>query len=83
LVAAEPKGFMRGVVGDNRAPTSPSTIPRSEQPSNDRAPVPSSTPGYVDPRPLDVPGGARTQELIEHQVNAALPHGPEWGKGKK
>ena len=44
---------------------------------------PSRTPGYVDPRPLDVPGGARTQELIERQVNAALPHGPEWGKEKK
>jgi hypothetical protein len=56
MVAAEPKGFMAGVVGDNRAPTTPETIPRSEV---SRAPeaVKSATPGYVDPQPLTNPPG--------------------------
>jgi hypothetical protein len=53
LAAAEPKGFMSGVLRDNRnAPTSPTgMIPRSEQPSNVRGSAGSGT-GYVDPRPL-------------------------------
>jgi hypothetical protein len=71
---------------DARAPTGPSSqgvIPSTQQVSNVHVGGASSTPGYVDPTPLGVPGGARTQELIERAVNAALPHGPEWGKGKK
>jgi hypothetical protein len=41
---------MAGVIQDRHAPNSPGMIPASQQAS---APVPSSsTPGYVDPRPL-------------------------------
>jgi hypothetical protein len=32
--------------------------------------------GWRNPAPLDVPGGARSQQLIADGVNAALPHGP-------
>src|SRR6516162_7554539 len=69
MVAAEPKGFMQGVVADNRnAPTSPTAaIPRSEKPSDDRG---VNKSGWLDPTPIGVPGGVRTQELIEQQVNA-------------
>jgi hypothetical protein len=58
MIAVEPKGFMRGVVHDNRAPTTPSTIPTSQQqPSNVRAPLPSQTPGWVTAPPLSNPPG--------------------------
>jgi|SRR6516225_5701482 hypothetical protein len=57
LVNGEPKGFMQGVVHDNRAPNHPGMIPSSQQPSAVRAPQPSATPGYVDPRPLSNPPG--------------------------
>jgi hypothetical protein len=78
LVAAEPRGFMQGVLRDARAPTGrPGMIPQ-EQMSNARAPSP--TPGWVDPTPLGPPPGIG---LIDRAVNAALPHGPEWGKEKK
>jgi hypothetical protein len=80
LVNGEPIGFMQGVLRDNRAPTGrPGMIPQ-EQVSGARAPVPSPTPGWVDPTPLGPPPGI---ELIDRAVNAALPHGPEWGKEKK
>jgi hypothetical protein len=39
--------------------------------------------GWAREVPIGVPGGTRTHELIERAVNAALPHGPEWGKEKK
>src|SRR6516225_11729592 len=45
MIAAEPRGFMAGVVGDNRAPTSPGMIPR-EQPTGPAGGAPSPTPGY-------------------------------------
>jgi hypothetical protein len=81
MVAAEPRGFMAGVVHDNRAPTSPGTIPRSEQPSNVRSSnVAGSGTGWAHERPLGPQPGI---DLIDRGVNAALPHGPEWGKGKK
>ena len=79
MVAAEPRGFMRDVaLRDNRAPQTAAMIPN--QPSNVRASQPSPTPGWVDPTPLSPPPGIG---LIDRGVNAALPHGPEWGKEKK
>jgi hypothetical protein len=55
-------------------------IPASRQASDARQPVPSSRRGYVDSIPLGPPPGI---DLIDRAVNAALPHGPEWGKEKK
>jgi hypothetical protein len=81
MIAAEPRGFMRGVVADNRAPTSPGTIPRSEQPSNVRTGnVPGSGTGWAHETKLGPQPGI---DLIDRGVNAALPHGPEWGKKRK
>jgi hypothetical protein len=81
MIRAEPRGFMRDVVGDNRAPTGrPGMIP-SEGGGGGR-PSGGDGTGWAPQIGIDVPGGARTQELIEQQVNAALPHGPEWGKPK-
>ena len=39
--------------------------------------APVNTSGYVDPRPLGPQPGI---DLIDRAVNAALPHGPGWGK---
>jgi hypothetical protein len=64
MLRAEPRGFMQGVVRDNRAPTSPSTMPRSEQPSNVHPGGASATPGYVDPRPLSNPPGTNWVDAI-------------------
>jgi hypothetical protein len=68
---------MRGVIQDRHAPTGrPGMIPSSGSggpPSSSK----SSTPGWVDPRPLGPQPGI---DLIDKGVNAALPHGPEWGK---
>jgi hypothetical protein len=61
---------------DARAPNNPAMIPQSQQPSR-RDPVKSSTPGYSDPRKLGPQPGI---DLIDRAVNAALPHGREWGK---
>src|SRR6516162_3078204 len=36
MLAAEPRGFMAGVVHDNRAPTTPTMIPNSRQPTSPR-----------------------------------------------
>jgi hypothetical protein len=81
MVAAEPRGFMQGVaLRDARAPQGPGTsIPSSQSVSNVRTGG-SATPGYVDPRPLGPQPGI---DLIDRGVNAALPHGPAWGKEKK
>jgi hypothetical protein len=69
---------------DARAPTGPSSqgvIPSTQQLSNVHTGGSASpTPGYVEPRPLGPQPGI---DLIDRAVNAALPHGPEWGKGKK
>jgi hypothetical protein len=61
----------------------PGMIP--EQPTSGGSPRPTAGDGtgWIDPVPVGVAGGTRTQELIERMTNAALPHGPEWGKGKK
>jgi len=67
-----------GIRQDRHAPTSASgMIPSSQQRETGGA---SSTPGWADPRPLSPPPGI---DLIDRAVNAALPHGPEWGKGKR
>jgi hypothetical protein len=68
MLAAEPRGFMSGVVHDNRAPTTPATIPeRSTQVSGDRAPanVPGSGTGWGAATPLGPPPGI-------HWVDAQL-----------
>ena len=82
MANAVPTDMIRDIVHDNRAPTGPSAqgiIPSSQQMSNVRAGG-STTPGYVDPRPLGPQPGI---DLIDRGVNAALRHGPEWGKEKK
>jgi hypothetical protein len=64
----------------SHAPTGPSSqgiIPSSQQLTGVRT---GATPGWVDPRPLGPQPGI---DLIDKGVNAALPHGPEWGKEKK
>jgi hypothetical protein len=63
MVAAEPRGFMKAVVHDNRAPTGrPPMIPSSQQISGgsgggDAAPVNKS--GWVDAAPIGPPPGIR------------------------
>jgi hypothetical protein len=71
------------IVRASHAPQGPSSqgvIPSSQSMSNVRTGGASSTPGWVDPRPLGPQPGI---DLIDRGVNAALPHGPEWGKEKK
>jgi hypothetical protein len=82
MVAAEPRGFMAGVVHDNRAPTGrPGMIPNSPSAgSNSDTPDSSNKSGWRGATPISPPPGI---ELIDRAVNAALPHGPEWGKEKK
>jgi hypothetical protein len=63
LAAAEPRGFMAGVLHDARAPTGPGMIPNSGG-GDARQPVPSSTPGYVEPRPLTNPPGTNWVDAI-------------------
>jgi hypothetical protein len=72
---------VQGIIRDNRnAPTGPTgAIPRSEKVSDPDAGA-ANTTGWVDPRPLGPQPGI---DLIDRGVNAALPHGPEWGKGKR
>jgi len=51
---------------DARAPNNPAVIPQSQRVS--RAPEKSSTPGYVDPRPLRPPDGvAQADRLMDEQ----------------
>ena len=76
--AVIPDHIVKGIVQDRHAPTSATgMIPSSQQRADTGSK--SSTPGYVDPRPLSPPPGI---DLIDRAVNAALPHGPEWGKNK-
>ena len=78
MIAAEPKGFMAGVVHDNRAPTGrPGMIPN--QPPSGGGPVAGDGKGFAREIPIGPPPGI---DLIDRAVNAALPHGPEWGKKK-
>jgi hypothetical protein len=53
MVAAEPRGFMQGVVHDSHAPTTPAMIP-SSQPSGGGGPanVPGSGTGWAHETPI-------------------------------
>jgi hypothetical protein len=79
MIAAEPKGFMHDVaLRDNRAPTGrPGMIPNSQQSGGGSGPSPSSTPGWVDPKPLGPPPGIHwvDAQLIADDVK-------QRGKGK-
>ena len=70
LAAAEPKGFMAGVLHDNRAPFGPSSqgvIPSTQQLSNVHPGGASATPGWVAPSPLsNPPGVALADRLMDH-----------------
>ena len=70
MVAAEPKGFMKGVVDDNRAPTGrPGMIPSTQQgggsgPAN----VPGSGTGWAREIPLSNPPGVNyADKLMDEQ----------------
>jgi hypothetical protein len=68
LRPAEPRGFMQGVVRDNRAPTGrPGMIPDSQQPTGGGGPanVPGSGTGWARETPLGPPPGI-------HWVDAQL-----------
>jgi hypothetical protein len=72
MVEAEPKGFMAGVVRDNRgAPTGPTgAIPRSQQPTGGGGPanVPGSGTGWAREIPLGPPPGvAQADRLMDAQ----------------
>jgi hypothetical protein len=67
MIAAEPRGFMAGVVRDNRAP-GPGN--QSAIPSTASGPRPSAGDGkgWVEPRPLGPPPGvAQADRLMDHQ----------------
>jgi hypothetical protein len=68
---------MRGVIQDRHAPTSPGMVPQVSSGGGDAAPV--NKTGWRDATPIGPPPGI---DLIDRAVNAALPHGPEWGKEK-
>jgi len=70
MVAAEPRGFMQGVVRDNRGPSTPtSMIPSSHQPTGGGGPanVPGSGTGWIDPRPL---GPSPHHRYVDQQIDA-------------
>jgi hypothetical protein len=63
MLAAEPRGFMKGVIGDNRAPQGrPGAIPSSQTVSN--APPAGGGSGWVEPRPLSNPPGTNWVDAI-------------------
>jgi hypothetical protein len=67
---------MRGVIQDRHAPTGrPGMIPT--QPASGGGPVAGDGKGFAREIPIGPPPGI---DLIDRAVNAALPHGPEWGK---
>jgi hypothetical protein len=67
MIAAEPKGFMAGVVRDNRAPGpgNQSAIP-TQATVRESSPVRESggTAGWVEPRPLTNPPGTNWVDAI-------------------
>jgi hypothetical protein len=69
MIAAEPRGFMRDVaLRDARAPNSPSTIPRTEHPSNRSSNVAGSGTGWAREIPLSPPPGvAQADKLMDAQ----------------
>ena len=69
MVAAEPRGFMAGVVRDNRgAPTGPtSAIPRSTDGGGGSANAPGSGTGWAHETPIGPPPGLR---YVDAQLDA-------------
>jgi hypothetical protein len=71
MVAAEPRGFMAGVVGDNRAPIGPSSaVPSSQQVTGSGggpANVPGSGTGWAREIPL---GPSMHQRYVDQQFDA-------------
>jgi hypothetical protein len=71
MVAAEPRNFMRDVVRDNRAPSTPTgAIPRSQQASSGGGPVnvPGSGTNWGHSTPLGPPPGvAQADRLMDAQ----------------
>jgi len=68
MVAAEPRGFMQGVVRDNRAPTGrPGMIPDSQQPASPRPSAGDGT-GWAREIPL---GPSMHQRYVDAQLDAA------------
>ena len=67
MVAAEPRGFMSGVVHDNRAPTGrPGMIPSSQQPTSPRPSAGDGT-GWGAATPIGPPPGLR---YVDAQLDA-------------
>jgi len=66
MLAAEPRGFMQGVLGDNRAPTAPATIPSSSQQptSGHGSNVAGSGTGWAHQTPLGPPPGVAQADRI-------------------
>jgi hypothetical protein len=66
MVNAVPDRILRDIVRDNRGPSTPTAaIPRSQQVTGGGGgPSPSSTPGWVDPRPLTNPPGTNWVDAI-------------------
>jgi hypothetical protein len=70
MVAAEPRGFMAGVVRDNRAPSTPTgTIPSGQQRTGGGGPanVPGSGMGWAHETPIGPPPGLR---YVDAQLDA-------------
>jgi hypothetical protein len=68
MIAAEPKGFMSGVVRDNRAPTSPGMIPSSHTSGGGPANVPGSGTGWQAPTQLGPPPGVNILDrIMDHE----------------
>src|SRR5262249_13372855 len=68
MVAAEPRGFMSGVVHDNRAPTGrPGMIPSASSQGGGPANVPGSGTGWAREIPLGPPAGIR---YVDQQLDA-------------
>ena len=70
MVNAEPRGFMAGVVRDNRAPSTPTgTIPSGQQRTGGGGPanVPGSGMGWAHETPIGPPPGLR---YVDAQLDA-------------
>ena len=68
MVAAEPRNFMRDVVRDNRAPSTPTgVIPRSQPSGGGPANVPGSGTGWAHETPIGPPPGLR---YVDAQLDA-------------
>jgi hypothetical protein len=83
MVNAEPKGFMQGVVRDNRnAPTSPTGMIPNQPTSSSRGSAGDGT-GYVEPRPLRPPEGIHwvDAQLIADEVRQRAELKRKLGEG--